>query len=396
MPGKIKTGSYAGATTPSVQGKGTNKTVEHLRSMELDGANAGAALRKAAPVGAGSYEDFQKNRHTPQGQAEKEAYEVANKLPRLSDADYQQRRFDQSVSTLAKKATVVPDSSLFSGAPTDAAYAAQRSRSLTQGNYADTGNAAATTASLADRSSKMQVDSAYAAPGMGITPAPKDMGGTTPMAKKMSLKPVVAKYADGTKKIAASPFSEVDSEGEDEMEDPVYNGSPNPNSQAFIGPPREGDTDASSDTVAAKADTTIKTLDIPTTKKMALGPKAPSTYKQAAKAIQADKALLAKYHAGVASGKAFSLNVGGKAFKYAATPKTAAKEVVTGLPGGDIRKARMQEADEMSQVEMMKRRKIAVPAKGTITNAKTTPLQLGEDAENAALRKQVRKMSLKA
>jgi len=155
---------------------------------------------------------------------------------------------------------------------------------------------------------------------------------------------------------------------------------PNPNPEVSAPDPiMDLDTDGS--LTARKMRLTPATLPTPRAK----AGSSPKDYKEAASVIKSDKALYAQYKAGIASGKAFSLSVGGKSFKYAATPK----ETVSGLPGGNIRKSLMQEADEMSQVAVAKMRP------GTATNTKTAPLELGEDDENAELRSQVRKMALR-
>jgi hypothetical protein len=203
---KMSVGSYAATTKPLVQGKASNQSQADLEAMRAQGANQGAALRKVVPVGNQSYEEFQRTRKTPQGQAEKEAYERTNKLPRLTDADYQERRFKEGGTQLRQRAVAQPGSSVFDETARDAAYAAQRDRNVRLGNYADTGSKAVTAESLADRSSKMPVQSTYAAPGMALGRLDKDMGDSAPLMPKT--KPAaglaMAKYKSGAKHLVAA------------------------------------------------------------------------------------------------------------------------------------------------------------------------------------------------
>jgi hypothetical protein len=218
---KMATGSYAGSTTPQLQGPGSNQSVQDLQDMRANNANTGAALRKVAPVGDQSYEDFQKTRKSPQGQADKAAYEQSNKLPRLTDADYQQRRFDEGTGQVKKMAQANPGTSVFAGAPRDAAYAAQKDRDVRLGNYADTGGKMATAGSLADRSDKMEASSAYAAPGTAMTPKTKDMGDSTPMKRKMA-PAVAATYEKGTKNVEVAKKGKMKSAAMKGKQDPSW------------------------------------------------------------------------------------------------------------------------------------------------------------------------------
>lgn len=400
----MATGSYAGSTATQLQGPGSNKSLQDLQGMRQDNANVGAALRQAAPVGNQSYQDFQRTRKSPQGQADKAAYETSNKLGRLTDADYQQRRFNEGTGQLRKQAQASPGTSLFTGAPTDAAYATQRDRNVRLGNYADAGGRAVTAGTLADRSAKMDTQTGYAAPGTSLAPQAKDMGSSVLLKKKMASSPALATYAEGTRKVAKSPFSEVDNGADDGDADNAAPAAANGRySPGFVGPPREGDTDAGLDKAAAEA----KSLEpaaattIPTTKKMALAPKggAPANYKEAAAVLRSDKALMAQYHAGVASGKAFILNIGGKAFKYAATAKPVSSKTPGIKPPTAPTEQGWQDAygaDVASAKAALKntaKPPVARKSMGTPTDTATTPLQLREDDENASIRKSVKKMA---
>ena len=406
---KMPTGSYAASTKSLLQGPGSNQSQADLEMMRSTGANQGAALRQVAPVGSGSYADFQRGRKSPQGQADKAAYEQTNKLGRLTDADYQQRRFNEGTGQVRKMAQANPGSSVFSGAPMDAAYAGQRDRAVRLGNYADAGSAAVTAGSLADRSAKMDTQTGYAAPGMAMNATPKDMGSSTPMKKKTSpdlatyadgakdLKPgykkgakkMMACYADGSKKIKASRMAQ----------DEAANEKAEPSRMPTVtAPDMAGDMDTDGSFAARKMRATPKELPA----ERDASPKKATDYKEAAAVLRSDKALMAEYHAGVASGKAFSMSIGGKTFKYAATASPGASKTPKAAPATRIAAPTEQGwqdaygadvADAKTALKTAAKAPVTRKSMGTPTDTATTPLQLREDDENANIRKSVRKMA---
>ena len=197
---KSKTGSYAGGTKAQVQGKSPNKSQQDLKDMSDDYANSGAALRAVTPVGNQSYADFQKNRKTPAGQKQKEDYETSNKLPRLTDADYQQRMFDSGVNKVKERANSNPTQSVFTPQARDAAYGAQNKASMEMGNQVSTDNGVAVTSqSLADRAKRLPKGTAYAAPGMNISRTSSNT--MTPIKSQTPKDELVATFAKGTKNI---------------------------------------------------------------------------------------------------------------------------------------------------------------------------------------------------
>jgi len=166
---KTKTGSYAASTAPQLQGKRQSKSQQDLNEMSANYADDGAAIRSVIPVGNQSYTDFQRTRKSPAGQKAKEDYETSNKLPRLTDADYQGRVYKQGLGTLSKTASDNPGTSVFTDTAKDAAYGAKNKTSMEMGNQVSGSNGSVVDkASLANRSSRMSTGSAYTAPGMGI------------------------------------------------------------------------------------------------------------------------------------------------------------------------------------------------------------------------------------
>lgn len=143
---------------------------------------------------------------------------------------------------------------------------------------------------------------AYAAPGMPVNVQKRKV-----TASKNS--GYLAMYKEGTRSITTS--------GDRESADPSVPFGEEPETSPNYLSDEDANATPASEVVAPAA--TISP------RKMGGGGKkaAPSSYQDAAKLIRADKGLYAQYKAGVASGKAFTLNVGGKPFKYAATEVAA-------------------------------------------------------------------------
>ena len=159
------------------------------------------------------------------------------------------------------------------------------------------------------------------------------------MKKKMSMrcadgaKNLKPAYADGASSIKAKATDKL-------LASAPRFGSADPLSPNFTGPPERGNSDAGLDEAAAEDRTAIKSQtyadvtpdEAPAARKMGVAAKAPADYKEAAAVLRSDKALMAQYHAGVASGKAFSMSIGGKTFKYAATASPGASKTPSAKP----------------------------------------------------------------
>lgn len=202
-----KNGSYAGSTTPQLQGPPANQSQADLVEMGNQYANPGLALRKTVqgPSG-GSYEDFQKNRHSPQAQAQKAALEQKLGVSRLSDQDYQQRVFDRGLGTLKTQANANPTQSVFTPEVRDAAYQQNRARDLSTGNRAQpTTKTVVDPGTLQDRAAQLTPTSTASAPGMPLQTPPSPM----PIKRKPTSSPALAKYEEGTKGVKVNRKSTI-------------------------------------------------------------------------------------------------------------------------------------------------------------------------------------------
>lgn len=201
----VKTGSYANSTAPQLQGKSKSKSQQDVEEMSANYANVGAAVRNVMPVGNQSYQDFQRTRKSPAGQKAKSDYETANKLPRLTDADYQGKIYKQGLDTLSKTASDNPGTSVFTDSARTAAYGDTNKTSMEMGNQVSGSNGSVVDkTSLASRSKRMGTGSAYTAPGMGMQSQYKN--GT----KSMNMKDMYAKGSKGikTKKMTMEKFED--------------------------------------------------------------------------------------------------------------------------------------------------------------------------------------------
>ncbi|GAC1370966.1 MAG: hypothetical protein NVS3B25_19170 [Hymenobacter sp.] len=182
IKGTMPTGSYAGTTRASVQGKGSNKTEQYLAAIGPNHPGQQAFYREALTVphplqpGASMrYGELQDLLAGPQRGAALDAYAAAHRLPTATAAQMQQALFDQGHADLLARAAQHPGEYAFPPAADAALRAPVTATGIAHGNFEQPAagqlqNAAALSQRFADLPTGQ---GAYVAPGMAAPqPAP--------------------------------------------------------------------------------------------------------------------------------------------------------------------------------------------------------------------------------
>ncbi|MDO7852965.1 hypothetical protein [Hymenobacter convexus] len=172
------TGSYDGATTPQLHGKGSNKTAEFLSAIDPNDPGAQGFYREALtiphplePTKSITYGEVQQMMKGPQKAAVLEAYRAANRLPQApTPAAYEQAVFDQAKQQLMERGAANPGVYAFPDAAVNALRAPTTARLIRSGNFAasEQPGQVVNPAMLAQRAAELPAEEVMAAPGVPV------------------------------------------------------------------------------------------------------------------------------------------------------------------------------------------------------------------------------------
>lgn len=336
-----------------VQGAAGNKTEQYLATFKPEDKGQQGFWREALtdiphPLEKGktmTYGQYQDYMAGPNRGAALDAYgKSIRSQSAVAPEAYGQAMFDQAKQRMLERGRMSPGSVAFPQAAMDAYNLPISQRNLRMGNAMQSSIPGQVTNPqiAADDLKRRAEDDPTVGQGLassngGIIAAPTTSQPVPMQAKKMM---PLAKYKDGTKKVKAKGDREMAAPSVQSPEDKIAaldTAAPGQDMQTSedyaVGQQASRKMAGTMPTPARKPPSPFSYVEDSGTSEgkllsapaqvAATAPQkaAPKNYQEAAKHIREDKALYAQYRAGVASGKQFSLAIGGKEFTYAATPK---------------------------------------------------------------------------